>query len=473
MTFRHEKEGRKMTRLLCGVAVVLVVALGFAEFAEGAAGDNEHDYAALCGALREAEAVRGMAQDILREAAVCGGISDSEECDTTAWNGTEGAVKGALKQTLLRLFPEAAEQVSLALKTLDEEQGKGLGAPDIGKKRAMMAARRALQLKEKARRLATQARQEAEAALWGNDGKEPEGSDAGKVLTAAAAIAKAGDNKARESGCGRATGSDLFLSKDHAGLTIAKDTVYLCSLQQSQECQASGLQTKMDLDQLEGKGTTDEDGKKAVDNWKKIRANCLANSHASRTSGAAIEDALRRVLQRIAIDASGSDAAQTCLGKTASAVNYEKYIAKDSTTGTIKNTTASGIPWMAALRAAGHSIDAAQDAAMRSEDAWHQAWHETQLAAEAQKEQEDTAAENANKTNTDNANDVTAPTSEAQGKHTHGKGNQPHEGTRTGRAAGQGTHLEKSNEARERTMRPYTNAGHALRACLVANMLAQ
>ncbi|KAH8616258.1 hypothetical protein ERJ75_000493700 [Trypanosoma vivax] len=69
-----------------------------------AAGDNEHDYAALCGALREAEAVRGMAQDILREAAVCGGISDSEECDTTAWNGTEGAVKGALKQTLLSFF---------------------------------------------------------------------------------------------------------------------------------------------------------------------------------------------------------------------------------------------------------------------------------------------------------------------------------------------------------------------------------
>ncbi|CCD21137.1 hypothetical protein, conserved in T. vivax [Trypanosoma vivax Y486] len=473
MTFRHEKEGREMTRLLCGVAVLLVVALGFVRFAEGAAGDNEHDYAALCAALREAEAVRGMAQDILREKAVCGGISDSEECDTTAWNGTEGAVKGALKQTLLRLFPEPEDRVTLALTTLDEEQGKGLGATEIGKKRAMMAARRALQLRESARRLATKARQDAEAALWGKGRKEPKGSDEDKVLTAAAAIAKAGDNKAGEGGCGGSASSDLFLSKDHAGLSIAKDVVYLCSLGNAQECQASDLQTKMDLDQLAAKGATTDDGKKAVDNWKKIRANCLANSHASRTSGAAIEDALRRFLQRIAVDASGKAAAQTCLGKTASAVNYEKYIAKDSTTKTIKNTATGGIPWMAALRAAGHSIDAAHDAAMRSEDAWHQAWHETQLAAEAQKEQEDTAAEHANKTNTDNANDVTAPTSEAQGKQTHGKGNQPHEGTRTGRAAGQGTHLEKSNEARERTMRPYTNAGHALRACLVANMLAQ
>ncbi|KAH8616288.1 hypothetical protein ERJ75_000493800 [Trypanosoma vivax] len=140
----------------------------------------------------------------------------------------------------------------------------------------MMAARRALQLREKARRLATQARQDAKAALWGKDRKEPKGSDEDKVLTAAAAIAKAGDNKAGERGCGGSASSDLFLSKDHAGLSIAKDVVYLCSLGNAQECQASGLQTKMALDQLTAKGATTDDGKKAVDNWKKIRANCLA-----------------------------------------------------------------------------------------------------------------------------------------------------------------------------------------------------
>ncbi|KAH8616298.1 hypothetical protein ERJ75_000493500 [Trypanosoma vivax] len=197
------------------------------------------------------------------------------------------------------------------------------------------------------------------------------------------------------------------------------------------------------------KGATTSDGKKAVDNWKKlrpiaspVRTHRAPLAHKSRRAQAcSATHRHRRIRQGGSANMPRENSVRSQLRK----VHRQR-----STTGTIKNTATGEIPWMAAMRAAGHSIDAAHDAAMRSEDAWNQAWHETQLAAEAQKEQEDTAAEHANRTNTDTANDVTAPESEAQGKQTHGKG--------TSRTKG---HAQGELQDRARTSRKATRHANA------------